>query len=226
MKKLAVWIASAMMATASFAYLNVTWDAYGFFNNDGTKVASEGASQIVWQLVYTEKADLTPTYEYKDGAPFSESETTVLSVRTWNEGDATMSVKDNSAYPGSNVNSLTFESDPTYGSYVYGENMGDTDYLNEAFTKSSVEGVVCGIYAAIFRYGTDGSIYYAVTPVNKNIGWAKTDPPSPSDGVNFGDMAAPTNIDQCIKAAVPEPATMSLLGLGALAMVIRRKLRK
>ena len=28
------------------------------------------------------------------------------------------------------------------------------------------------------------------------------------------------------QAAVPEPATMSLLGLGALAMVIRRKLRK
>ena len=35
---------------------------------------------------------------------------------------------------------------------------------------------------------------------------------------NFTKVASP--------AAVPEPATMSLLGLGALAMVIRRKLRK
>lgn len=35
-------------------------------------------------------------------------------------------------------------------------------------------------------------------------------------GEDFGDVAA----------AVPEPATMSLLGLGALAMVLRRKMRK
>lgn len=33
-------------------------------------------------------------------------------------------------------------------------------------------------------------------------------------------------VDQTIPGGVPEPATMSLLGLGALAMVLRRKLRK
>ena len=33
-------------------------------------------------------------------------------------------------------------------------------------------------------------------------------------------------VDKVIPPGVPEPATMSLLGLGALAMVLRRKLRK
>lgn len=41
------------------------------------------------------------------------------------------------------------------------------------------------------------------------------------------DLVVATTFDETIQAtAIPEPATMSLLGLGALAMVLRRKIRK
>lgn len=50
---------------------------------------------------------------------------------------------------------------------------------------------------------------------------------SASDGVNtVYDNNTGANYEATFETAIPEPATMSLLGLGALAMVLRRKMRK
>lgn len=51
-----------------------------------------------------------------------------------------------------------------------------------------------------------------------------SDPASNGTGRIGGDLQFKGTIQEA--SAVPEPATMSLLGLGALAMVLRRKLRK
>ena len=69
------------------------------------------------------------------------------------------------------------------------------------------------------------TVYYALTELNTGINWANE--MGAADTVNF-DMSSDTKIANYLGTVtqVPEPATMSLLGLGALAMVLRRKLRK
>ena len=50
---------------------------------------------------------------------------------------------------------------------------------------------------------------------------------SANDGVNtVYDSNSSANYNATFSTAIPEPATMSLLGLGALAMVLRRKMSK
>ncbi|MBP5787087.1 MAG: PEP-CTERM sorting domain-containing protein [Kiritimatiellae bacterium] len=214
MKKIAILTALAMAATASFAAINVQWTNYGFLSGaDVSSYATQDADMLLWELVYTANSSITtPTLDTTSGAITYGAGDEVLSSRLWERGSDTIEITD---VTGTTQPSPTITMDLDYATPI-----GDAFYVNPNYSQS-----VGGIYAAVFQYMADGSVYYEVTELNTDINWANT--MSASDKVNF-DMENDTRIATYLGQVtpVPEPATMSLLGLGALAMVIRRKLSK
>jgi hypothetical protein len=217
MKKIAIMAALAVAATTTFGAISINWDAYGFLSGaDSSKYASQDGVKLVWDLVYTTASSITaPTYDEGTSSIKYASTDTVLSRRTWEEGSTEMKVDDL-------VTSATASSSPLVWDVDGGcIDTGSKTYKNYDDTRDAG-----GIYAAVFQYMSDGTIYTAMTELNSNINWAAT-PTGGSDKVSFNSKAD-TQISTLLykPTVVPEPATMSLLGLGALAMVIRRKLRK
>ena len=85
------------------------------------------------------------------------------------------------------------------------------------------------LYQAVFQMGSDGeTVSYFVSPAQASADCG--DPPMTAsmyleDG---GERATDTFIDfqdtyTVSETQIPEPATLSLLGLGALALAIRRR---
>ena len=95
-------------------------------------------------------------------------------------------------------------------------NMGNVAYIDYSWSTAG------SVYQRIFE-GTPtlGSLYYDSELLTLNTGYT-SDPNTTTPIQNFGVGDA---VDGGVQAttAIPEPATMSLLGLGALVMAIRRR---
>lgn len=215
MKKIAILVALAMAATASLGAINVEWTNYGFLSGatDGV-YATQDADSILWELVYTASDSIaTPVLDESTGA-ISYGSDQVLSSRLWSSGSTDVKVTDLVSTTESSKTPLKMDLD--YG-FIDDEGL---NYVNADYSQSKG-----GIYAAVFQYCSNGDVYYALTELNTGINWANE--MGAADTVNFSvteDTTIATKLGTV--TTVPEPATMSLLGLGALAMVLRRKLRK
>ena len=218
MKKALVGLMVALMAVSSFGGLFVEWNGWGFESGADSTIgalADSSTTQIIWDLVYTTSDSLTaPTMDEHTGELDYGSDTVVSERLITPNGDTTGTgvVTDNLATTKPSDTPISF------GDYVYNLN-GSLQYSN--FDPGYTSG---NIYAAIFQYTANGDVYAAFTEIVTPT-WANDGKGAP-DKANFS-MDTDTSLSYFGHVTqVPEPATMSLLGLGALAMMIRRKLRK
>jgi hypothetical protein len=99
--------------------------------------------------------------------------------------------------------------------------------VGDAWTVSSGTAVISDAKTASFGDIAAGNYVVALTYSGTGrIGSSTATASSTANVRMFNNLEFYGDVKDAGQTSVPEPATMSLLGLGALAMVIRRKLRK
>jgi len=209
----------ALAASVAFAGVGIQWSfsGYGIYDNEGTLGADTGylldSYSMIWQLIYTETDTIEPPNptnvdgRYVSTAPTADDKVLAERIIPQGGGAAIENKWDSS--------SSAWVSDEAKGTewLVYPEqSVGNLVHSDMNWSAAGF------VYQRVFQ-GTPalGSYYYDSSTRTFNNAWGG--PPASPDVFNLPDSFKTDKV-------IPEPATMGLLGLGALAMVLRRKLRK
>ena len=204
MKKLSLVLAGLLAASAMAWANDVIWVInWGDYTHDATDLVTQESGavldsyDVLWQLIYAGPNNAIDPVDIDNSAKgYVSGDDVVLGSRLLSSGNS--GIFDNYLYTEDTANTATSLS------YTYSE---ENPYY---------------VYQRIYEATTPvaGTYYYEseLTKLNEDY--------------DFGSQVIALGPEESgIKATlqvtnVPEPATMSLLGLGALAMVFRRKLRK
>lgn len=205
MKKLSLILAGLLVASAMAWANDVAWYVnFGVFTHDASDLANpdEGGIltqyDILWQLIYAGPNNTIDPVDIS-ASGFVSGDDEVLGSRELSLNNS--GIFDATLYTDSQSETATSLS------YSYSE---DNPYY---------------VYQRIYEsQKPEAGTYYYESPLVK----LDTDYAAGIQGFSLGpdESGIQSTLQVQGPASVPEPATMSLLGLGALAMVLRRKLRK
>lgn len=224
MKKLIVLALVACFAASAFAGVGIDWNSQspGIFWNGATGASAKNEeadlalnhSDLLWQLIYAGADGEANDIDIKNSADgYVSGDDVVWAERTIYQN------KEGKAY---NEDLANTASDGTQWKVSGRYSEGNTRYVDLAWNTAG------SVYMRVFG-GTPGEgTYYLQTALAAlDLSYASTMSPTALFPINEKGTGAILNLQiPGGTTEVPEPATMSLLGLGALAMVIRRKLRK
>ena len=229
MKKLVVTLVVMLIASYAMASAYVDWRcSSGFFTHDATdaQVFTSGddypygnigvGQSVLWALMYTSEADQGSASVTTEGTTSTvHLDDTVVATRYFASGWTDM-------------NDTQFANGVGYDPGLFriaGNQTSEDFYREDAYTSGRIYQAVfanVAFNAGVITF-TDASIYYVFTDdealVDKVFGPGT---PPTHQLLESGSEYAGVRVDSVLNA-VPEPATMSLLGLGALVMAIRRR---
>lgn len=206
MKKLSLVLASLLAASTMAWANNVVWFInWGDYTHDATDlVTTESGAvleqyDVLWQLIYAGQNNAIDPVDVANSAKgYVSGDDEVLGSRLLSSGNSGI-----------------------FDDYLYTEETPSAKTaLDYTYDAENPYYVYQRIYEA--QEPVAGTYYYESSLVKLDSDYA-----AGSQAIGLGPMESGIQANLVVQGSnVPEPATLSLMGLGALAMVLRRKLRK